>query len=380
MNSNNAAYEARKKEFYKQQMEKSIAIDKNRENYMQREQGAVADYCDSVMSMSIYPDYFPKDWDMDYNAEKRTLIVEYILPAPDDLPFLKGVTYVQTRDEFKESFLSEKEREVLYDNLLYQLALRTIHEQFVADKADALDTISFNGFVTAIDKSTGNYVTACVLSVLVRKVPFMQINLVCIDPKTCFKSLKGVSASRLIGLTAIAPVMIIDKNDRRFVTGYGVSDYIDQETNLATMGWEDFEHLVREVFEQEFASRGGEVKITQSSRDGGVDAVAFDPDPITGGKIVIQAKRYANTVGVSAVRDLSGTVDHEGAMKGILVTTSDYGSDSYEFVKGKPLTLINGSQLLSMLEKHGHRARINLNEAKLEYKETQQNKRTTSWQ
>jgi restriction system protein len=32
------------------------------------------------------------------------------------------------------------------------------------------------------------------------------------------------------------------------------------------------------------------------SRDGGVDAVAFEPDPIRGGKIVIQAKRYTNTV------------------------------------------------------------------------------------
>ena len=30
------------------------------------------------------------------------------------------------------------------------------------------------------------------------------------------------------------------------------------------------------------------------------------PDPITGGKIVIQAKRYTRTVGVNAVRDLFG--------------------------------------------------------------------------
>ena len=61
--------------------------------------------------------------------------------------------------------------------------------------------------------------------------------------------------------------------------------------------------------------------MTQASRDGGVDAIAFDPDPIRGGKIVIQAKRYAYTVGVSAVRDLYGTLMNEGATKGILVTT-----------------------------------------------------------
>lgn len=106
------------------------------------------------------------------------------------------------------------------------------------------------------------------------------------------------------------------------------------------------------------------MKITQASRDGGVDAVAFDPDPIRGGKIVIQAKRYTNTVSVSAVRDLYGTVMNEGAMKGILVTTADYGRDAFEFAKDKPLTLISGSELLYLLQKHGHHVKIDLQEAR----------------
>ena len=119
------------------------------------------------------------------------------------------------------------------------------------------------------------------------------------------------------------------------------------------------------MFGQEFSANGGEVKITQASRDGGVDAVAFDPDPIRGGKIVIQAKRYTNVVGVSAVRDLYGTLMNEGAMKGILVTTSYFGNDAYDFANGKPIQLIDGGQLLGLLEKHGHKARIDLKEAKM---------------
>jgi restriction system protein len=55
---------------------------------------------------------------------------------------------------------------------------------------------------------------------------------------------------------------------------------------------------------------------------------------------------------------------NEGATKGILVTTADYGPDAYEFVKGKPLTLMNGSNLLYLLEKHGHQARIDIKEAR----------------
>ena len=55
---------------------------------------------------------------------------------------------------------------------------------------------------------------------------------------------------------------------------------------------------------------------------------------------------------------------NEGAAKGILVTTADYGPDAYEFANGKPLTLLNGNNLLHLLEKHGHKAKIDIEEAK----------------
>jgi len=207
-------------------------------------------------------------------------------------------------------------------------------------------------------------VNACILSLQVAKVEFIQLNLANVQPKACFKKLKGVSGSDLLGLSAIRPILQLNREDKRFVPCYGVAGTLDDSVNLAAMDWLDFENLIREVFEKEFTSNGGEVKITRASRDGGVDAIAFDPDPIRGGKIVIQAKRYTNPVGVSAVRDLFGTVQNEGATKGILVTTSDYGPDAYEFARGKPLTLLSGSELLYLLHKHGHRARINLAEAK----------------
>ena len=192
----------------------------------------------------------------------------------------------------------------------------------------------------------------------------MDINIEQINPYDAFKGLKGISAVQLSEYTAIAPILNINKEDKRFVQSEAVLKNISNTTNIAAIGWEEFEHLIRELFEKEFEVNGGEVKVTQTSRDGGVDAVAFDPDPIRGGKIVIQSKRYTNVVGVSAVRDLYGTVMNEGATKGILVTTSYYGSDAYEFAKDKPITLIDGSGLLSLLQKHSFNARIDLNEAK----------------
>ena len=75
--------------------------------------------------------------------------------------------------------------------------------------------------------------------------------------------------------------------------------------------------------------------------------------------MIIQAKRYKHTVGVSAVRDLFGTLQNEGASKGILVTTSGYGKAAYDFANGKPLELLEGSHLLFLLEEHaGIKARI----------------------
>jgi restriction system protein len=228
----------------------------------------------------------------------------------------------------------------------------------------ALDSVVFNGYVTSIDRRTGLTSTACILSLQTIREEFLKINLSQVEPKACFKALKGGGSSKLHSLAPIAPIMEMRREDGRFVSARELANTLDASVNLAAMDWEDFEHLIRELFEQEFSSGGGEVKITQASRDGGVDAVAFDPDPIRGGKIVIQAKRYTNTVGVAAVRDLYGTVLNEGATKGVLVTTSDYGPDAYGFAKDKPLALMNGANLLYLLDKHGHKAQIDINKAR----------------
>lgn len=347
----------------KQQSNNNLILNK-KEQYLNKEAGAVSDYCEMVLSNSVYPEYFPQEWDIEYQPETKIIIVDYSLPDIDSIQTLKSVKYVASRDEFSETHISEAELNKLYDGLLYQIALRTIHELYEADAANALESIVFNGWVDSVDKATGQNVNSCIMSLQATKDEFLAINLEKVNPKACFKQLKGVGSSKLHGLSPVAPIININKEDRRFVSAYTVVDDVGGTDNLAAMDWQDFENLIREIFEKEFVSSGGEVKITQASRDGGVDAIAFDPDPIRGGKIVIQAKRYTNVVGVSAVRDLFGTTVNEGATKGILVTTADYGPDAYEFAKGKPLTLLNGSNLLHLLEKHGHKAKIDLKEAK----------------
>jgi len=352
-------------EFLAEQAARNAKIDELRVALERGEPEAVIEHSSMVLDASDYNGLFEKSVLIQYHPENKLLKIAYDLPAPDTLPALKAVRFVKATGELKETYITEREKKANFESVVYQVALRTLHELFESDVHDNITKVLFNGYVNFIDKSTGQEVRSCLLSVVVDKATFEAIDLSRVDPRACFKSLKGVSAASLASLTPIPPVIDMDREDRRFVEGRDVGSMISEETNLASMSWEDFEHLVRELFEKEFAARGGEVKITQASSDGGVDAVAFDPDPITGGKIVIQAKRYTRTVGVSAVRDLYGTLMNEGAAKGILVTTADYGPDAYQFASGKPITLMNGANLLHLLERHGYRARIDVREARI---------------
>jgi restriction system protein len=358
------AYETALTGFRNEQQQVNEKVQALRDRYLKGDPAAILQNCELVLSNSIYPDYISKDFVLNYSAETRILVCDYQLVDKAAMPRLEKVTYVASRNEYKETLRKDSEVDKLYDDLLYQMAIRTIHELFEGDTADALDSVVFNGWVDAVNPATGKRVNGCLLSLQAGKKEFSDINLAHVDPKACFKSLKGVSASKLSGMIPIKPILQLERDDPRFVAGQGVVDGIDARTNLAAMDWEDFEHLIREVFAKEFSSPGSEVKITRASSDGGVDAVVFDPDPLRGGKIVIQAKRYTNTVGVSAVRDLYGTLMNEGAGKGILVTTADFGPDAHAFAKDKPLVLLSGSHLLHLLNKHGHQARIDVQEAR----------------
>ncbi|HEY0821737.1 MAG TPA: restriction endonuclease [Rhizobacter sp.] len=361
-----AAWIDKRQEWEAQEAEHNASVDAQQAAYLAKEPEAITDYCLDVLTGGTFPEDVYVEFALDYEPVSRMLLVEATLPTPENLPRLKAVKYLARRDDFEDVFISEAEVLRLYDGFVYQVALRALHEVFAADAADAIDAVVFNGMVDTNDRRTGAEIRPCILSLQVTKAAFLDVNLRQVEPKECFRAFKGVGSSKLSAMVPVAPVMQWNADDRRFVEGYGVADRLDDGVNLAAMDWEDFEHLIRELFEMEFAAHGAEVKITQSSRDGGVDAVVFDPDPLRGGKMIIQAKCYTNTVNVSHVRDLYGTVIHEKATRGILVTTSNFGLDSHEFVKEKPLLLIDGSNLLAILEKHQRKAYIDLHDAKLQ--------------
>lgn len=249
----------------------------------------------------------------------------------------------------------------MYSDTIHQLTLGSLYKLFKADTNKHIHTIQFNGWVQYLDPSTGHDTFPYILSVAADRATFESLNLTRVDYKSCIRGLKGLSAPSLMSLTPIRPVLQLNKEDPRFIEAQEILCNLDTSTNLADISWEDFEHLVRELLERQYAHEGCEVKITQSGHEGGVDGVIFDPDPFRGGKFIIQAKHYKNIVAPSWVRDLYGTMIHENATRGILVTTSHFGPDSIKFVQDKSITLIDGNNLLALLQQHGYNFSIQRN-------------------
>ncbi|SCF44421.1 restriction system protein [Micromonospora matsumotoense] len=323
------------------------------------EPAAVVDYFGLVLGNSVYPDDFPQHYRLAYVPESRQLVVEYHLPTLDVIPAVREYRYVKARDEITTAARPSKEIKERYATIVAQVTLRTVHELFEADRSTLVETVVFNGIVDTIDPRTGASVQPCLVTLRTTRETFTGLNLRLVEPLACLAHLNASVSKRPAELAPVRPVLEFDMVDKRFVDEVDVLADLDQRPNLLRLTPNEFESLIQNLF----ATMGLDTKQTRPSRDGGVDCVAFDPRPIFGGKVVIQAKRYRNIVDVSAVRDLFGTLQNEGASKGILVTTSGYGPASYEFASGKPLELIDGSNLLYLLGEHaGVTARIDPND------------------
>ena len=115
----------------------------------------------------------------------------------------------------------------------------------------------------------------------------------------------------------------------------------EKTTKFLDMTPEEFERSVCTLFE----AWGYKLSVTGRPGDGGIDLDGYSQG-MGGGRVVVQCKRYSNTVPVDAVRDLFGVVaaDHN-ISRGFLVTTSKFSKPTRDFVKDKRITLIDGSEL-----------------------------------
>lgn len=310
---------------------------------------AIKAYAGLVLDHSPYPEDFPQEARIAYVQESKQLIVDFRAPTiVDAVPLFHKFKYIKTQDTITSTRVPEKERQAIYSRVVAQITLRTLYELFESLPEDHVETIVFNLYVLTIDPGTGQEIQPYIVSARVARSEFVGLELSAVEPLACLKRLKSSVSRSPAELLPVKPIFDINMADRRFVQEQDVLSTLDSRPNLMALTPGEFESLITNLFQK----MGLETKLTQASRDGGVDCIAFDQRPILGGKVVIQAKRYKHTVGVSAVRDLFGTMHNEGASKGILVTTSGYGKAAYTFANEKPIELVTGSNLLFLLQEH----------------------------
>lgn len=343
-------YEKSKQNFIAKMAERNADVDELEKAYKEGDSEAIVTYNVMVLERSEYPEGFPQESRLAYTPESKELVIDYELPTTEIVPKLAEYKFVKTKDEIQTKPRKPAEIKSIYQDIIASICLRTIHEVLEADQDNHLSVVTFNGFVQTIDSTTGRDIRPYLTSVRVKKENFLEIDLRRIDKEACLHNLSKQVSSHPKERAAVKSIVNFDRVDRGYVENSEVLSEVDARPNLMELNPNEFEILVGNLFTQ----MGLDSQQTHTSRDGGVNVVAFDKRPVFGGKVIIQAKRYKNTVGVATVRDLYATMTNEGANKGILVTTSGYEKDAFEFAKDKPIELIDGGSLLFLLEQNAN--------------------------
>ena len=190
-----------------------------------------------------------------------------------------------------------------------------------------------NGWEAAINPATGRPERTCRATMITDTRSLAHTDLSAVDPPTCLRSCAG-AIDESGHVTPIA-------------TRSGTTP-AERTLDLAIIDPYEFERLITELAQ----AMGYTAYQTPRSHDHGVDVYVESRDTLAGGRIVISVKRFSHTVGPDHVRALNTVVSDQGAIKGILVTTSSFGPESYRIARDKPLDLIDGEQLREWLREY----------------------------
>jgi Restriction endonuclease len=169
------------------------------------------------------------------------------------------------------------------------------------------------------------------------------------------EELRG-SLIRLHGLLPWAPGAVtttnwdrlVEENAVRIIETPDILSNLPERLNLLELPPDEFVALIADLFTR----IGFKTALIRNRPDAGADVLAFNQEPLLGGKVVIQVKRYRMPVPVAAVRELLGMVVEERAVKGILVTTSDFTRAGYALAQDRPIELLSGANVLYLLSRY----------------------------
>lgn len=113
--------------------------------------------------------------------------------------------------------------------------------------------------------------------------------------------------------------------------------------DIDLLSGEEFELFLYHFYKK----HGYRVKLTPLTHDFGADLVIKS----RGKRIVVQAKRYKDRVGIKAVQEVIGSMAYYKAKKGMVITNSYYTQSAYVLAKANGITLIGRNALIHMIQK-----------------------------
>ena len=165
--------------------------------------GAVDEYISIVLGNSVYPGIFPVEHDFEFDGELKELTLQVSVPGPDEVPKTKAFKYTKTSDEISSSDLAAKAQKDRYASMLHQVALRTLHEVFEADRRECIETISLTVATTGLDAATGLPATMPLVAVATDRATFEPIDLTQVVPAATLAHLGALVSKNPHGLVAI---------------------------------------------------------------------------------------------------------------------------------------------------------------------------------
>jgi restriction system protein len=171
----------------------------------------------------------------------------------------------------------------------------------------------------------------------------------------CFASAEGTTSqaiAKVVQSGALAPLGWVFLGLGCVAAGIsamrsqGRAKLLDEQDSLESirkLSWDRFERLVGEAYRR----MGYRIEETgQGGADGGIDLLLTKD----GAKTLVQCKHWrSRQVGVSVVREMFGLMHHHRANAVKIVCTGVFSSDCYRFAVGKPLELVDGSDLARLI-------------------------------
>jgi restriction system protein len=156
---------------------------------------AVQEYVSIVLANSAYPDHFPVTHEFTFDPTTAELTLRVKAPSPDKIPTIKEYRYTKATDTIGSVALSQKACRDRYSDAVNQVALRSIHEVFEADRRKLIQTIALELGTDTIDPATGLMAYFPFVSVGVDRESFMRLDLSAVVPLQTLERL-GASVSK----------------------------------------------------------------------------------------------------------------------------------------------------------------------------------------